>query len=138
AHVHELAEWRRTGSLDQATAEDDSDTAASTDLLDAAPSTTAPLEPDAPLPTVRTGRWLAVARFAGALVAVFAIAGASGLLPGVSTPTSMVQTAEIPEEARELYLRGTYLWNRRTPEGIEGAIEAFGRALEIHPDYAEA
>ena len=47
-------------------------------------------------------------------------------------------TAEIPVEAREFFLRGTYLWNRRTPEGIAGAIEALNRAIEIHPEYAEA
>ncbi|HHY50269.1 MAG TPA: hypothetical protein GYA10_11035 [Alphaproteobacteria bacterium] len=47
-------------------------------------------------------------------------------------------TRAIPEEARELYRRGTWLWNRRTPDGIAGAIEVLTRALEIHPDYAEA
>ncbi len=44
----------------------------------------------------------------------------------------------ISDEARDLYLRGSYLWNRRTPEGIAGAIDALTRALEIEPDYAEA
>lgn len=45
---------------------------------------------------------------------------------------------DIPAEARELYLRGTYLWNQRTPEGIAGAIAALTRALALYPDYAEA
>lgn len=45
---------------------------------------------------------------------------------------------DIPAEARDLYLRGTYLWNQRTPEGIDGAITMLTRALAIYPDYAEA
>lgn len=47
-------------------------------------------------------------------------------------------TGTIPAEARQLYLRGTYLWNRRTPASIAEAIPAFERALAIHPDYADA
>lgn len=70
-----------------------------------------------------------------------ALAGIGGVavwqLGGASQP-GQAQAAEIPEEARELYLRGTYLWNRRTPGGIAGAIEALSRAIDIHPDYAEA
>ena len=45
---------------------------------------------------------------------------------------------DIPTGARDLYLRGTYLWSQRTPEGIRGAITMLSRALEIYPDYAEA
>jgi tetratricopeptide (TPR) repeat protein len=141
AHVHELAEWRRTGSLDPANAEDDADAAAPQDAApDPAPADAAPAETAASPPAARTSRWLALAGVAGALVIVAAVAVASGILPGTATtPTAATaQGAEVPEEARELYLRGTYLWNRRTPEGIEGAIDALGRALEIHPDYAEA
>ncbi len=75
------------------------------------------------------------------LVLIAGLGWFSGLIPDAVRPgdgDGQPQVAEIPEDARELYLRGTYLWNRRTPEGIDGAIDTFGRALEIHPDYAEA
>lgn len=46
--------------------------------------------------------------------------------------------SEAPQDAKELYLRGTYLWNLRKPESLSDAVSAFEQALEIHPDYAEA
>ena len=53
-------------------------------------------------------------------------------------PARGFETLNVPEEARKLYLRGTYLWNRRTPEGIAEAIKVLTQALKIFPDYAEA
>jgi serine/threonine-protein kinase len=41
-------------------------------------------------------------------------------------------------EAYELYLRGRFLWNRRTPADFELAIEQFQKAIEIDPGYALA
>lgn len=55
-----------------------------------------------------------------------------------SVPHERATASTVSEEARELYLRGTYLWNRRTPEGINGAIETLGRAIALEPDYADA
>ena len=53
-------------------------------------------------------------------------------------PTGGFETPNVPEAAHKLYLRGTYLWNRRTPEGIAEAIKVLNQALKIFPDYAEA
>ena len=41
-------------------------------------------------------------------------------------------------EAYNLYLRGRWLWNTRTEDGIRRAIEHFERAIEVAPDYALA
>ncbi len=41
-------------------------------------------------------------------------------------------------EAYNLYLRGRYFWNQRTPEGLQAAIDYFEQALEIDADYALA
>lgn len=41
-------------------------------------------------------------------------------------------------EAHKLYLRGRYLWNRRTREGLDGAARAFTQAIELDPDFAPA
>jgi serine/threonine protein kinase/Tfp pilus assembly protein PilF len=44
----------------------------------------------------------------------------------------------VAPEAYELYLRGRYLWNRRSEEDVRHALEFFRRAVEIAPQYASA
>ena len=41
-------------------------------------------------------------------------------------------------EAYRSYLRGRYVWNKRTKEGLTKAIEYFERAIELDPTYALA
>jgi len=41
-------------------------------------------------------------------------------------------------EAYRLYLKGRYHWNKRTPEGVQKAIEYFRQALDKDPAYALA
>ena len=41
-------------------------------------------------------------------------------------------------EAYDLYLRGRYAWNQLSPSGTRRAIEFYGRAAELDPDYALA
>lgn len=41
-------------------------------------------------------------------------------------------------EAYELYLKGRYQWNRRTPDGLMKAIEYFQQAITTDPHYALA
>ena len=41
-------------------------------------------------------------------------------------------------EAYQLYLKGRYYWNKRTPQGFKRAIEHFDQALEKDPGYAQA
>jgi eukaryotic-like serine/threonine-protein kinase len=41
-------------------------------------------------------------------------------------------------EAYQLYLKGRYYWNKRTPDGIHKAIENFQEAIEKDPNYALA
>lgn len=41
-------------------------------------------------------------------------------------------------EAYELYLKGRFFWDKRTPEGTRQAVEYFRRALERDPTYARA
>jgi len=41
-------------------------------------------------------------------------------------------------EAYQLYLKGRYFWNKRTPEGFQKAIEYFQQAIEKDPAYALA
>ncbi len=41
-------------------------------------------------------------------------------------------------EAHDLYLKGRYYWNQRTPAGFWKGIEAFRQAIEKDPNYAQA
>jgi TolB-like protein/Flp pilus assembly protein TadD len=50
------------------------------------------------------------------------------------------QSSLSPEayEAYDLYLKGRYFWNKRTPQGFERAIECFQQAIAKDPTYARA
>jgi TolB-like protein/Tfp pilus assembly protein PilF len=48
------------------------------------------------------------------------------------------RTAAIDPEAHEAYLRGRYLWNRRTEEGMRQSIAQYEEAIRHYPDYAMA
>jgi len=41
-------------------------------------------------------------------------------------------------EAYQLYLRGRYHWNKRSPEGMKTALEFFRNAVDKDPSYARA
>ena len=41
-------------------------------------------------------------------------------------------------EAYDLYLKGRYFWNKRTPQGFQQAIECFEQAVTKDPNYARA
>ena len=41
-------------------------------------------------------------------------------------------------EAYQLYLKGLFYWNKRSPDGVQKAIEYFNRAVETDPAYALA
>ena len=41
-------------------------------------------------------------------------------------------------EAYQLYLKGLFYWNKRSPDGMQKSIEYFNRAVETDPAYALA
>ena len=41
-------------------------------------------------------------------------------------------------EAYQLYLKGRYYWEKRTPDALANAIEYFNQAIEKDPNYAQA
>jgi DNA-binding winged helix-turn-helix (wHTH) protein/Tfp pilus assembly protein PilF len=41
-------------------------------------------------------------------------------------------------EAEEFYLKGRFYWNKRTPESLNQALEAFTQAVAHDPDYSDA
>jgi len=41
-------------------------------------------------------------------------------------------------EAEDLYLKGRFYWNKRTPESLNQALEAFTQAIARDPNYSDA
>ena len=58
------------------------------------------------------------------------------LLNGDEEPSKKHYTENA--EAYELYTRGLYFWNKRTPEGLGKSIDYFTKATEKDPNYALA
>jgi TolB-like protein/DNA-binding winged helix-turn-helix (wHTH) protein/Tfp pilus assembly protein PilF len=54
--------------------------------------------------------------------------------------TAAVRPAPSPPEyeAYDLYLKGRYLWSKRTPQGLQGAVYWFKEAIAKDPNYARA
>jgi serine/threonine protein kinase/TolB-like protein len=52
--------------------------------------------------------------------------------------TRLASARPVNPEAHEWYLKGRFLWERRTPEALKKSIEYFQQALEKDPGYATA
>lgn len=53
-----------------------------------------------------------------------------------ASATQMARTAN--SRAEELYLKGVYDWNKRTPESLNRAVDEYSRALTLDPKLAPA
>jgi tetratricopeptide (TPR) repeat protein len=100
------------------------------------------------------GRYLAVvaAVVVAALVAVTVVrrvrsdhavrAGATSTANspgGAGTVSATAARRHIPDpEAEQLYLKGIYYWQKRTPESLNQAVDYFTQAVVRDPQYAEA
>ena len=62
---------------------------------------------------------------------------ATSLRPQLQQP-SFVKLSTANTEAHDLYLRGRFFWNQRSPEGMQKAVAAFRKAIELDPNYALA
>jgi len=60
-----------------------------------------------------------------------AVAPAASSAPGVAHPAAN-------REAEEFYLKGRYYWEKRTPESLNKAVDAFTQAIVHDPNYAQA
>jgi TolB-like protein/DNA-binding winged helix-turn-helix (wHTH) protein/Flp pilus assembly protein TadD len=55
---------------------------------------------------------------------------------GSGVSTSQVRPLNV--EARDFYLRGRFLWNKRTPASLEKSVVFYQNAINADPGYAEA
>ncbi|MEO8778838.1 MAG: tetratricopeptide repeat protein [Rhodanobacter sp.] len=54
--------------------------------------------------------------------------------PAMAARSAHVATAQV----EELYLRGSYAWNKRTRESLNEAVVDYSQAIALDPDFAEA
>ena len=59
-------------------------------------------------------------------------------VPAGTAPAHPSPLAAREYEAYDLYLKGRYSWNKRTPEGLQQAIDYFKQAIAKDPDNARA
>jgi tetratricopeptide (TPR) repeat protein len=139
AYKNELAEWLKqpAGALDsgEVPAASQQSTESGAVLQAADPF---PLKPVDAAPVARgrfhltaTAAWLVLAALAVGLIVLSA--GGSKFWP---IPRTSQRAANA--EAQELYLKGRYFWNRRTPEDLNKAIEYFTQAIVKDPAEAQA
>ena len=58
------------------------------------------------------------------------------LLPAITTPLAAAHTSST--EAHDLYLKGRFLWNKRSPAALEKAAKLFQAAIDLDADFALA
>jgi DNA-binding winged helix-turn-helix (wHTH) protein/Tfp pilus assembly protein PilF len=54
------------------------------------------------------------------------------------TPGARTLPQATNREAEDFYLRGRFYWNKRTPESLNQALEAFNQAIAHDPNYSDA
>ena len=91
-----------------------------------------PLAPQSRASAARLAAWLIPLALAGALIAVFSVGNRAlhfKALADRHAPNA---------EAQDLYLKGRYYWERRTPEDLNKAIDYFTQAIVKDPSDAQA
>lgn len=156
AFTDELSQWMRAPDslADRPVASPQTAAGSNGDLVERPSDESALASP--PLATSRTRRyklWIALAMCA-ALAVLAGIAllvashrqGALKLQPSTAGSNSAgavsgretAATEHADPAARELYLKGRYYWNKRTPADLTKAVDFFNQAIAKDPDYAQA
>lgn len=59
-------------------------------------------------------------------------------LPTVAQPSSFPSHPSVNSEAQQFYLKGRFYWEKRTPDGLNKAVDYFTQAIVHDPNYAPA
>ena len=87
----------------------------------------------------REARYVAIA--VAVLVVAFSIVAAvrrSSFARAARTDAAALRRHTVDPAAEQLYLKGIYYWNKRTPEALNRAVDNFTQAVVREPRYAEA
>lgn len=134
AYSHELADWLKGRSQEL---EADETASGETDQHKVAASAISRVDPEPaltrPIPAkARAVAWLLPLLFAAALVAFFSAGHPA-------TRFKALASRQPPNaEAQDLYLKGRYFWDRRTPDDLNRAIDYFTQAIVKDPSDAQA
>lgn len=120
AFAGELEQWLKSAHRDE-----------TEDLESGSDAEDAPVPSTIEAPPRRRRTW----QLAG--LGVTGTALALGLVWSFAGPFSANETTHRPE-AVELYLKGSYFWNKRTPAELDRAVQYFNLAIAKDPAYAEA
>jgi tetratricopeptide (TPR) repeat protein len=133
AYTRELSEWRAQGNTEE--------------LIEGAPDAS-------PGPDLEEGRGFAAknAWRIGILLSLFLAVGLTTILiqrthrrvaSASSAALEQATTDALPSappssvlEAEDLYLKGRYYWNTRSPEGLRKAVDYFTQSIVKDPNYA--
>ena len=130
AYPEELAEWLK-GRSTELEAEEAPSVESDQQQASSASAPTVPIATP-PFTPARVAAWLIPLVLAAVLVAIFSLGG-RGLhfkaLANRHAPSA---------DAQELYLKGRYYWDRRTPEDLNKAIDYFTQAIVKDPSDAQA
>jgi tetratricopeptide (TPR) repeat protein len=85
----------------------------------------------------REFRYFAIALVILAAVAVIAITRRSWSARAARKEAVVSQPRAVDPEAEQLYLKGIYYFNKRTPESLNQAVDYFTQAVVRDPQYAE-
>ncbi len=72
------------------------------------------------------------------VVAALLVAGALGAVLWLYLRGGHVGTHVINSDAQQLYLKGRFFWDKRTPESLNLAVDYFTQAIARDPNYAAA
>jgi DNA-binding winged helix-turn-helix (wHTH) protein/Tfp pilus assembly protein PilF len=89
----------------------------------------------------RQWKWIFVAPLLILLLAVwvYRLGDLSAHSRMKSRTTTLSASPHTPNpEAKEFYLKGRFYWNKRTPESLNKAVDAFTQAIVRDPNYADA
>jgi tetratricopeptide (TPR) repeat protein len=84
--------------------------------------------------------WMVAAALLVAASVTLAVSWSSwrGAIGKVWAKTLPVRPKAAQSAAAELYLKGRYYWNKRTPEDLEKAVDYFTQSIVADPGYAKA
>jgi len=138
AYTSELAEWLKAADAQSPLPASDEESSA-----DAAAPPVHAVSPANPVKTYRrhTGKVLLLT---GAVLVLVSVAWLTASRRSVSprTTAAIARPAglkhSVSPESEELYLQGLYYWNKRTPEGLNHALDDFTQSIVRDPNYAPA
>ena len=131
AYSDELADWLK-GRGPELEADESAGETVQVASTQAAPGPVAATLPGRRLINPRIAAWIVPLALAAGLIIFFSVGHQPSrfkALAGRNAPNS---------EAQDLYLKGRYFWDRRTPDDLNKAIDYFTQAIVKDPSYAAA